>query len=216
MTSLTAPLVTDLVIATAREQVDLLVEEAGSLDVTDDETRDYAADLLQRVKGHAVRLEQHRKSITDPLRAEMTRVNEKFKPLTDDLGDAERQLKGLILPYELEQRALLEQERADIEAAASRAAMEGRQTDADEHMEALVAVPYKTQRAAGTSVQSRWSAECHDLPALLLAIACGDASMSFIQVNQKALDAAAREKKGPSHIPGVKFIETKGLASAAK
>ena len=139
-----------------------------------------------------------------------------FRPLHEDLASAEQHAKGVILAYQLEEQRLLREESAALEAAAMRAAEEGRQTDADEAREALVLVPEKPQRAAGTSMITRWHAEVVDFASLVLAVAAGDSSLSLLLPDQKALDKAAREKKGPSTIPGVRFVSETGLAASAR
>lgn len=205
------------VMESARAQVDALVQEAGEVSISSEEDYLRAADFTQRLRGEQKRLDDHRRSYTDPLNAEVKRINETFNPLIERLKkEAQATVDGEISAWLKNERDRLEREKAEVEAAASRAAEGGRQDDADAHMASLIEVPYKPTRAPGTSEQTRWSGTCDDLASLVLAVASGEAPLNLIQVNQPALNKLAQATKAKSTIPGVSFHSTRSLAASAR
>ena len=216
MTSLTSQNVSDSFVMAGRAVVDEIVQRAGGVEITDEDSFFAASQFLRDIKGHKERLEAHRRSIVDPMNAQVKHVNEQFATLTEDVDDSFETVNGKVIAYQLEREQALEQETAELEAAASRAAMEGRQEDADAAMEAMIYVPTKTERPGGVSFRETWHARVTDFPTLIAAVHNNRSSLALLLPNKQALEKAAREKKGPSTIPGVEFYSVKGSAVSGR
>lgn len=202
--------------AAAREVVDELVQKAGAAEVTDEVTNLSTSLLLQEVKGHRKRLDDHRKAETQPHRDYIAHVNERAAVLDKDLEDAERKLKGDLIAWHELQARNLEQMVANTEAAAFRALEEGRTADADEHLTTLMELPAKVERVGGTSFSTRWRAEVTNIHDLIAAVANGIAPTNCLKVDQSYLDSFARRTKDESPIPGVRFVSEANMSASAR
>ncbi len=202
-------------IETVRDTNVSLIELAGAVEIYTEDDNERAGKLLRSVLGVIKDIEEARLSITRGLDASKAAAIAQERTATAPFKEAEQHLRGLLLEWNQAQERELALERAALEAAASRAAEEGRQDDADAHMEALVEVPYKVARASGTSLSVHWSATVTDLASLVLAVASGDAPLNLLQANQSALTKLAQATKGPSTIKGVTFEKTTGIAASA-
>lgn len=207
---------TEPIIEEQRQQVETIVTRAGAVSVTDAATNADAARMLSLIKGRAKELDDLRKSMTRPLDESKRRIMDMFRPVEQQLADAEQHIKGAMLEWDRAERRRLEAERAAAEAErqrlaaeASRATEEGRYTDAVVAAEDSLNVPEPQkapQRARGTSVADIWHAEVIDLQALVLAVATGEAPLNLITINQPAINALARATKQEGVVlPGVRF-----------
>ena len=209
-------------LARERQQVSALMSAIGTLSVTNDTENAAAGEQLREVKSRQGQLDSMRKAMTRPLDHSKSLIMDLFRPVLDDLGEAEQHIKGLMVGYRIQEEQRIAHERAAAEA--ERRALEAeamRQAEAGKYVEAIdakrqseqVAKPRPIKRPAGTSVVSRWKAEVEDFDALVLAVATGEAPSGLLKPDQQALDALARATKGDSSIEGVRFVEEKGMST---
>jgi len=83
---------------------------------------------------------------------------------------------------------------------------------AEKPPEIAVVQPEKVESAAGTSNRAHWKAICHDLPALVKAIAAGRAPISLVLFNQSEGDAQARTNHDAVVYDGVAFQDVGSTA----
>lgn len=209
-----------------RQRVAMVFQRAGGVEVRTAAENDAAAKLLEEIKGRAKDMDTLRKSMTRPLDESKRRIMDLFRPIEQQLADAEQHVKGQMLGFYQQEQRRLAAERAEAEAERQRlaaesykAAEEGRHTDALVAAEDSLAVPEPPKappRAAGTSVLTTWHAEVVDLQALLLAVATGEAPLGLVKADQSALDALARATKQEGVvIPGVRFFKEDSMRGRA-
>lgn len=193
-----------------------LVAQAGTIEVTTAKENDAAAEMLGEIKGRAKDMDALRRSMTRPLDDSKKRIMDLFRPIAEQLGEAEQHIKGAMIEWNRQEERRLTQERATADAERQRLADEAtRAMEEGRHLDGLIAAedsltvpepPKAPARAAGTSKQKLWRAEVVDLQALVLAIATGDAPISLIKPDQSAIDALARATKQEGVVfPGVRF-----------
>ena len=203
-----------------------LVERVGVLEVTTATENDAAAAVLGEIKGRAKDMDALRRSMTRPLDESKKAIMELFRPIVEQLGEAEQHVKGAMIGFHQQEERRLAEERAAVEVErqrladeASRAMDEGRVADAVVAAEDSLTVPEPPKapaRAKGTSTQTTWRAEVVDLPALVLAIATGDAPISLIKPDQSTIDALARATKQEGVVfPGVRFSKEVSMRARA-
>lgn len=214
-------------VATDIERATAFADAIGDLHIGSDEEAQDAIDTAAKVKAMREEIEERRFSFTRPLMAEKERWDKHFKPVETKLKESETYIKGEMTLYRRRQREAAERERAELEAAAQRAAEEGRQTDADAAIVAMESVPVKPWVPAGSSAQVRWHAEVTDFDALLKAVASGEVELNvvikygatpepIIQANEKLLTKIAQATHAPSKIPGVRFYSVESTAVTSK
>lgn len=170
-------------------------EVASAYTIDSREMYQIAADTLADIQSAAKAAETARTSITDPLHKAWKNANALFKPITDALDQAKRELSAKMIGFEDTERARLraaeeaaERRRmAELEAAAARVdeaermAAEGRagaetalETARTEQLVAEVAttavVDVAVERGGHARVED-WKVEVTDLPALLRYVA---------------------------------------------
>lgn len=117
------------------------------------------------------------------------------------------------LQAEADEKARRERERLEKQAANLKTPEKR-----EERLEqaAAVTAPVVTVQAdtkvKGASTRSTWRARLVSEVALMDAAKPGTVAASFLSFNQKAADTFARSTKGAVSVPGVEFIEEKGLA----
>ena len=199
-----------------------LVERVGTIEITTAQENNAAAEVLGEIKGRAKDMDTLRRSMTRPLDDSKKRIMDLFRPIAQQLGDAEQHLKGAMLEWQQQEERRLAQERVAADAErqrladeAARAMEEGRHSDAVVAAEDSLTVPDPPKapaRAQGTSTQTLWRAEVVDIQALVLAIATGDAPIGLIKPDQQAIDALARATKQEGVVlPGVRFWSEKAM-----
>lgn len=210
-----------------QKRIASLVERAGVVEITTVAENERAGEMLAEVKGRAKDMDDLRKSMTRPLDESKKRIMDLFRPIEQQLADAEQHLKGAMIGFQRQEerrlsaeRAAADAERQRLEAEASRAAEEGRFTDAIVASEDSLAVPEPPKappRAAGTSFGETYKAEVIDLAALVLAVATGDAPISLIKADETTLGALARATRQEGVvIPGVRFYREAVMSARAK
>ena len=201
---------TDLIPTSDLTLIRALVERAGEMDVVDQDTNLAASAALVDVKTLRVRLEER----ATEMRREVERtITREAKPYIELLKGAEQHLNGISLTWEKEQRDRARAEEEARQEALETAIAEGRHDDAQAALEAQLQPVERPWRAPGTSLRDTWHAEVTD-DLLLAAWAFSDSERlrRFYTPNESALNAAARETKGPSTIPGVRFYSETGRA----
>jgi hypothetical protein len=194
-----------------------LIDRAGSLDVMDEHSADQAGRLLMQVNSVLREIDEARFDITRPLDQAKARAMAQAEAAKAPYLEAKQQLDGLILEWNLREKARISYERAEAEAKAIIAAAEGRLDDATDAILQMEAVPAKVHRVAGTQVRETWSATVDHMPTFVEWIAADPTRIAlYMTVNKSALDALARSTKGTSPIPGVTFHAKHGVASTAR
>lgn len=207
-----------------------LVERAATYVVTTATQYSAAGQDLMSVKGARDRLEKIRKSFTAPLDQAKKAIMDFFRGPTEQLDRAESQIKRAMIGFTQEQERLRreEQARADeaarkeqekLQQQAARAAESGKTEKAGalQQRAASVVAPVinrEPPKVAGISARENWYAECTDLRALVMAIAEGNAPLSFVMANDKVLGAQARNLKSEFVVPGVRVWSEGNIASA--
>lgn len=77
----------------------------------------------------------------------------------------------------------------------------------------LVFSPPEPPKAEGTGFKKVWEGECYNIMELLSAIVQGKAPVTLIEINQSALNAAAKTYKNTHTIPGLHFFEKSIMSS---
>ena len=229
-------------LATLPQEGAMLIQQALSFPVdvqgvkiTTPEEAQGAVDQTRQIKALGKQIEDYRKSITDPMRAEIAAIMDTFRPAMEFLAKVETVLKGSITTYQ--------QEQARIAAAA--AAEARRQEDADrvrqaQEQAAAEALLVKAEEAA----QAGDTATAEALEAQAMAAQESAAPIStyvapvaekprgaamrkvwkarvidpalvpdqFKTINEKALDAYAKAMKQDAKVPGVEFFAEDSLA----
>lgn len=216
----------------AVQAVQQLVE---GMTVTDTDTRDGAAALLQNIVKRKDELEALRFSFTRPIDALKKQVMETFGKPADAYAQAERTLKGKIVAYDNEQERL----RREQEAAARRAQeeeaerirkaaeaqakktrdpekkaaiLERAEVEA-QNVQAPVPVAPAVPTTEGLSSRQVWKGKGEDLAKTVAAAAAGDTlAMACLQYNDVVIGQQARSLKAAAKIPGVKVWSENSLA----
>ena len=77
----------------------------------------------------------------------------------------------------------------------------------------LIFTPPPAPKAEGTAFKKTWKGECVNIIDLLKAIVEGKAPVTLIEINQSAINAAAKTYKNTMTIPGLKFTEVTDMSS---
>jgi hypothetical protein len=204
---------------TAAVELGTQVERANVIDA-DSAAR--MTDLIKIAKAQYARAEDARKKLTGPLNQHIKWINGQFKPATDALKVIERDGKAKLGAWQREEEA---RQRAEAEAARKKAedealaAAERAHADGDESAaevalnraanvpEAPKAAPTRGQYGGSSSLRRIWRAEITNLPEFLRAVAAGRAPIERVSINNAALHRLAVQTRGPSPIPGVRFLE---------
>jgi hypothetical protein len=207
-------------------RVAALVERAGLFEVTTATENDAAGIILAEIKGRAKDMDTLRKSMTRPLDESKKRIMDLFRPIEQQLADAEQHVKGQMIGFQKQEqrridaeRRAADEERRRLEAEAAQAIKEERYADAVVAAEDALAVPDPPKgpaRASGTSFVPTYKADVVDLQTLVMAVALGEAPLSLIKADESALGAMARAMKQEGVIiPGVRFYREDNMRARA-
>jgi hypothetical protein len=176
-------------------------QHVAAIEVSDEASMQSADALTKQLLQLRDRLEAERKSVTGPLLDAKRRVDGWFKPVTDILEVAIRDLKNKVAAHLIEQKRK-QDELYRLAAAAHTAATQGVQGAHEVMSQALAATSdVSTAAPQGTSVREVWTAEVFN-PAI---VPC-----SYHIVDTARIQAEARatpSNQEPSPIPGVRFIK---------
>lgn len=124
-------------------------------------------------------------------------------------GDAEARMKAL------RERKAAEDAERKARSQAEEAVLNG-QRKAQMALESAANTPQpviaEPAKAEGTSTRSTWSAEVHDLRALVKAVADDQVPLETLVADMKVLNRVAQALKNGMKYPGVRAIEKQGIA----
>lgn len=204
---------------------------AKALVVDSQEMYEFADKQMVSVKRQAKEFEAQRKEIVDPINKAKDAVQALFRPVLDDLAEAEGCYKRAMLGYQQEQdrmrraeQARLDEEariaREKLEAQAAKAAAKGH-TEKAEVLAATAAVttaPIATSTYVapkGLSVKKTWKARVVDKAALLRSVLDNPSFMHLVEIDGGALDKLAKAMEGHVPLAGVECFEEESLARRA-
>lgn len=81
-------------------KTDEMVKAATALEITTDEDAQRAADMIKQLSSGTKKLEEERKAITKPINDGVSKINERFKGLTDKLKKAETIIRSKLLEHQ--------------------------------------------------------------------------------------------------------------------
>lgn len=211
----------EIVVATGNEQTlsvraSDLVAAADRAVADSPENVSKCADLIGLIKKQAKAIDTERKTIVDPLNAVVKHVNSRFKPMTEALDKAEREVKGKVLAYQQEQARIAREEAARRQkeaeeaalAAAQQAEAKGDTIAAEAAVDLAARTTYRPAEVApvagaetgtGLNIQKRWTFRVTDLAALAAAYP------TCVEVKNAAVMGLFRA--GIKDVPGIEFIQ---------
>ena len=204
--------------------------EIEAIAVIDQVSFESASGMLKKVKGQLAIIEKKRKDLKRPIIDAGKAVEEHFREVLTGVKAVELLLKGKINVYLTEQQKIQRQlereaqERADREAARlekykQNAINRGDLKKSEEfhgRKEAVATAPVEpvVQKVSGIHQTATYRAELTSLGELVKAAAEGRVSaMDCLTFDQTAANRLARECKGASTTPGVRFIKETGISS---
>jgi hypothetical protein len=206
-------------------RVHTLADEARSLEVSDQQTYDLAAERLLGVVALRGEITDHHAEMKCRSYQAWQAVIAAEKKLLDPVAEAEKIYKHRLGTYQTEQQRIAAEARAQAEAEARARAEQQREREIEqaeaagadrEEVAALCAEPLPMvvpeappstfQRAAGISTANNWKGVCFSLPQLVRAIADGRANISLVTDNATAINALARATRGTLAVPGIRFF----------
>ena|SRR3990167_4473720 len=216
-------------------EVTPIVEAANALVVKTSEQSFNAQNLVKELKRRRAMMHGR---FDPPVRAghlAWKAAKDLYNFFINPYDEAETIVKRKIVTYESEQERKRQEEarlaeakrqeeerkrREELERQAKAAEEKGRTEKAEalrEKAETVVAPPVFTPppppRAGGTSFPKTWKGEVTNIMDLLKAIVEGKAPVTLIEINQSAINAAAKTYKNTMTIPGLKFTEVTDMSS---
>jgi len=203
--------------------------------ITTPEEAQGAVDQTRQIKALGKQIEDYRKSITDPMRAEIAAIMDTFRPAMEFLTKVETVLKGSITTYQQEQQRIAaaaaaearRQEEADrARQAQEQAAAEALLVQAEEAAQAGYTAAAEALEAQAMAAQesaapiSTYVAPVAEKPRGAAMRKVWKAKVidpalvpdQFKTINEKALDAYAKAMKQDAKVPGVEFFAEDSLA----
>lgn len=210
-----------------KTDVKSLVNIAAAIEISNQAEFEASNIVLVDVKKRIKELDEQRKAITKPLDDAKKEVMNLFRDPIDLLERAEKYIKGLMLKYtdKMEREAREEQarlqkladqeaekEKKKIEAKIERAVASGKENKVEDltaQLETIVPITAPViapaiEKISGVVMKSTWIAEVVNID---------EVPREYMEVNLKALNKIAQATKGSIKIAGVKFSETKSIAS---
>jgi hypothetical protein len=197
----------------------------ASYRVTDDDAYIQAGAAVLDVKARARVIEEKRVEITGPINKALRAVNALFKAPTERLDRIAKRIGDAMIVYRNAQEAAAQRERsrlaqiaaaeaakeqAKLDKAVAKAEAKGDFSTADALRavapiaQPVLALSVETPKVAGLATRTTWRAEVVDVGKLLMAAAAGEVPASVFAVNDKVLQAAARDFDGALNWPGVR------------
>lgn len=213
-------------VETLKQDLTPVVQQAGSIIVSNPQNYQGAADFLKAVKAA-------QKKVVDFFAPMKLKAHEAHKLITTTeaatlkpLTEAEATIKRKMLDYATEQERIRQEEQRKLQAAADDKARREREalekkaaamkTEAkrQEYQEAaaavvapVVEVAKVTPAVAGQSIKKTWRA---------VVVDAGKVPREWLVVNEPALQAFARSTKGAVPVAGVEMYEESSLSSGSK
>lgn len=187
---------------------DRLEAEARALLVLDDASLVRATTLVATIAALEKRTDAERRTWTDPLNAQVKRLNEMFRGVLDHLRTSRDIVSPQITRYITAQRAEADRALHEAEDAAARtgiaAPAAGKGLVNVETGEVVEAAGKTSRSAAGSATVRRyWRGRVVD-PLLV--------PREYLVVDQGAIDRVMQATHGQAHIPGVEAYSTESLA----
>lgn len=185
------------VVSTHKEGQEVF-EAVNNFDIASQEDLTFATELIQEAKSRAKKLDDQRQEITKPINLALRKVNDLFKPAITAFQQIESTLKRKIVVYDA-----LQKRRAQEALEAAQQAAQAGESQALTQALATHDDAAQATKAQGLSAREAWTFRVTD-PALV--------PREFLTVDEKALAAYARAKKGTASVPGVEFFSEAVIA----
>lgn len=205
-------------------------ERARSLKILDQDSLDQAGEELRGIKALRAAAEEHHKPTIDAARRTLDEARAALKRVDDPLSEAEQIYKSRIAFYAQSKEAEAREGQRRLQAQAEEEERKRRETEAaiaqedgatPEQVEAIKTAPSTLPapivtpayaKPTGVTMRENWSAEVTDLEALV-KFAAKFKQFALLLPNQTALNALARSQKQAMKIPGVRAVNTPGVAA---
>ena len=212
-----------------RDSIELMAKAEG-FEISTADQYSASGELLKEIKRQQKQTTASRTEITRPMDEAKRRVMELFKPVSEQLGNAETTIKAAMTEFaQAEQRrqadeqarldAIARKERERIERRAADARDKGQAEKADVlDQNAAATLPPKAEPVAktdGVHTVTTWSAAVDDMATLIKAAAADPAIAAYLIPDMKALNAAAKAAKERLSIPGVRAVSSTTVAARA-
>lgn len=203
-----------------------VVAWAKELSITSQADYDQAVEKLKVIKLLTKRAIDFFKPMKQRADESKRAILDAEKQIIDPLYQAERMAKNAVLTFSQEQERAREIERKRLQAIADEAARkekarivaaatklktpekrEAKLEAAESVVAPIVIVAPAIRKAEGTNTRTIWKARIVDADAV---------PRQFLMVNDKALDAFAKNTKGTSQVAGVEFYSEESLVIGAR
>lgn len=181
-----------------------LLEAIRDMTIEDQADLDLAAEALADAKGNFKRLEERKKTVTDPLTTAINEVRSWFKPAQDVYKEVEGILKEKIAAYHTKRDA---ENRKALQAAADAHAA-GSFTEVGAAL-STISTP---EKIAGLSVRDAWTFEVVSIEMVPREYLYVNETLVKAQMKKTSADSPTGE---PEPIPGIRFIKTALVTSRA-
>lgn len=188
--------------------------------------------LLRQVKGVRKEIEDTFDPMQRAAHSAWQEVLRQRHRIEDPLEEAEERAKKLFGAYEAHEENLRREEEARLREIARKAEENARLAEAEmleragegALAEALLeapavvpspVAPRAVPKAEGTSTRTRWVGEVTDLLALAGAVVAGKAPLSFLKVDQSAVNGYVRGLRGAVSVPGLRAVEQRDVSVRA-
>lgn len=203
------------------KQILALVDGGKAIVIKDADSDAIACEFAKKLKTQMKILKDTKESITKPLNESLKRIRAIFAPAEEAAEKLERGLKDAHNAYVFEQQRIAKQREAELAEKARKEAEElaeqakdaafagnvdvaqDLEQQAEQTRSITPTVPVNTPKVEKVAMKTYWSAEIVD-PNLV--------PREFMIIDTAKLNALARATKGPSNIPGVKFVSRKDVA----
>lgn len=192
-----------------------LVDPAKSIVIKDADSDARACEIGKKVNGELKRLDELKKSMTDPINQSLKRIRALFAPAEEAGEKYLRSIKDAHNGFVMEEQRKARAEEARLAEIARKQAEELKEKAKDEafagnvevaqdleqqaeETETLVpTVQANVRKVEAVAMKTYWSAEVIDFNLV---------PREYLVIDQKKINALAVATKGPSSIPGVKFV----------
>lgn len=210
------------------EQAGIFLDTAKQITVVDQASLQAASNYLRENKAEQKRLDDERRSLTDPLNKVVKDLNGKFKPLLETLQNAERIVKGAVSQFQIAEDRRIAAERAAAEEAARKErerlenqavklAEKGKEEQAQAKMEqaatTVAVAPVEQAKADGVSTRKTWKADVVDVRKVCALIASGEIPATVVQFKPLELNRLASMYQDTKQFEGLRIYADITVAS---
>jgi len=209
-----------------RSEVEPVVMNAASMNVTSAEEYNVASNFLKTIKGAQSKVTAFFAPMKQKAHEAHKAITMQEAAMLKPLQDAENSLKRNMLTFYAEQERIRINAQRKLQAAADEAARkererlereasklktpelrEQRMEQAASVIAPVVTVASVAPVVSGQSIRKTWTAKVVDVSLV---------PREWMVVNEKALDSFAKATKGAVKVPGVEFVEVASLASSGR